>query len=166
VVSVMPAEIEDLPAICDLMEELDRFYGASEFEERAERIKQISAALFGEQPAAYLLLAKDGGDVVGLAAYSFLWPAAGITRSLFLKELYVVRARLRQGVGRALMQQVAEMAATNGCSRLEWQTDTPNLDAQRFYEALGAPARDGKVFYRLDGEAIGKLAATGSAALG
>ena len=35
----------------------------------------------------------------GMASYSFLWPAAGLTRSLYLKELYVAQDWQRQGIG-------------------------------------------------------------------
>jgi GNAT superfamily N-acetyltransferase len=145
------------------MEELARFYGVTEFEPRVERIEGISAMLFGDPPAASVLLAKDGNRVVGLAACSFLWPGAGVTRSLFLKELYVARGYTRTGVGRLLMRHVCEAAAKTGCSRVEWQTDADNADAQRFYEALGAPVHGAKVFYRLEGAAIEKLAETGDA---
>jgi hypothetical protein len=41
------------------------------------------------------MLAWDGDDLAGFAAYSFLWPAVGLTRSLFLKELYVAEAARR-----------------------------------------------------------------------
>jgi hypothetical protein len=54
-----------------------------------ERARQVGAALFASPPAAYALLARVGRQIAGLAAYSFVWPAAGLTRSLYLKELYV-----------------------------------------------------------------------------
>src|SRR5260370_8786324 len=50
---------------------------------------QVAEALFTSPPAGYALLAWDGTQLAGLAAYSFLWPAVGLTRSLYLKELYV-----------------------------------------------------------------------------
>jgi GNAT superfamily N-acetyltransferase len=145
------------------MEELDQFYGATEFEPLEQRTAQIASMLFDTPPAAHVLLAKDGDDTVGLAAYSFLWPAAGLTHSLFLKELYVRRQRKREGVGTALVRAVCKVAEEAGCSRVEWQTETDNVDAQRFYAAVGADLHGGKVFYRLAGDAIRKVAGDSSA---
>lgn len=156
--SVAAAEPADLSAITDLMDEVDRFYGATNVDPAEVRQPQIEAVLFGTPPIAWMLLAKDDGAAVGLAAYSYLWPAAGVTRSLFLKELYVRRTHVRSGVGRLLMRELARVAAATGCSRLEWQTDTFNGDAQQFYEALGAPADNGKIFYRLNEAGIRQLA--------
>ncbi len=42
-----------------------------------------------------------------------------------------------------------EAAAEAGCSRLEWTGDTDNPTALAFYEKLGVPVHQGKVFYRL-----------------
>jgi len=150
VLVVTGAERQDVPAIADLLAELDHFYGATVTDLPEERAAQITAMLFGDVPAAHVLLARDGGQVVGFASYSFLWPAAGLTHSLYLKEVYVRQACQREGVGRALMLKVCEVAAKQGCSRVEWTTDVPNRDAQRFYEALGVPVYEGKVFYRVE----------------
>jgi ribosomal protein S18 acetylase RimI-like enzyme len=158
VLAVTPAERHDLPALADLMEELDRFYGATEVEPLEQRTAQIEAMLSGDVPVAYVLLARDGEDVVGFASYSFLWPAVGLTHSLYLKELYVRRARQREGIGGLLMQKVCELAVNNGCSRVEWTTDNSNADAQRFYEALGASVYGTKVFYRIEEPAFAQVA--------
>jgi GNAT superfamily N-acetyltransferase len=147
----------DVPAALELWTEMDRFYGESADSAEA-RIPQITDALFGFRPAAEALVARDGDRIVGLAGYSFLWPAAAGSRSLFLKELYVMRTHQRRGVGRALMRGLAQIAAETGCSRLEWQTETGNLDARAFYASVNAPVLEGKLFYRLDGDGIAKLA--------
>ena len=68
VLSVHPAELRDIEAIADLLDELNRFYGATDTTPLAERTVQIAARLFGDMPAAHVLLARDGDDAVGLAA--------------------------------------------------------------------------------------------------
>ena len=108
---VAEAETGTIQAIAALMEEMDRFYGATEIEPLDSRARQIADALFSDPPAAYALLAWDGEQLVGFAAYSFLWPAVGLTRSLYLKELYVAQAHRRKGVGELLMQSLIETAA-------------------------------------------------------
>jgi GNAT superfamily N-acetyltransferase len=148
VVVVTPASPGDAEAIA-LAEDMDRFYGATEIEPLDLRVRQITDAIFTAQPSAYALLAWQDDQLVGFAAYSFLWPAAGLTRSVFLKELYVVEAVRRAGVGKQLMQALFEIAAKNDCSRVEWQTEMTNEAARSFYTGLGVSELDGKVFYRL-----------------
>jgi GNAT superfamily N-acetyltransferase len=151
---VTPANPGDAEAIALLAEEMDRFYGATEVAPFDLRVRQITDAIFAAQPSAYALLAWQEDRLVGFAAYSFLWPAVGLTRSLFLKELYVVEAVRRAGVGKQLMRALFEIAVKNDCSRVEWQTETTNEAARSFYTGLGVSELDGKVFYRLEGERL------------
>ena len=88
-------------------------------------------------------------------AYSFLWPAVGLTSSLYLKELYVADDHRGQGIGTLLMQALFEAAAKHGCSRVEWTTDRDNTGAQEFYDRLGVPAHPSKIFYRVEGSDAG-----------
>jgi GNAT superfamily N-acetyltransferase len=150
VVVVAPAEAQHVDALVTLLEEMDRHYGDTHFEPREQRAAQITDALFGDTPAAFALLASEDEQLVGLASYSFLWPAAGVSRSLFLKELYVSQARQRQGIGRQLMDALFEVARKHGCSRVEWMTDRESRGAQRFYVDLGVPVNEGKLFYRVE----------------
>jgi GNAT superfamily N-acetyltransferase len=155
---VAPIQPGDLKAFAALAEEMDRFYGTTEFDPLDVRLRQIQDALFGDPPWAYALIAWTDGQPVGFATYSFLWPAAGFTRSLFLKELYVIETARRAGVGKAIMESLAEIAVKTDCSRFEWQTDTPNTKAQRFYKDLGIAVDESKLFYRAQGEALRALA--------
>lgn len=155
---VTPVTPEHIEALAALAEEMDRFYGATEVEPLNLRIRQINDALFGDPPSAYAILAWKDDQAVGFASYSFMWPAIGLTRSLFLKELYVIETARRAGVGKTIMLSLAEIAIKHDCSRFEWQTDRPNTDAQRFYAELGVPVDDSKVFYRAQGETLRQLA--------
>ena len=139
----------DAGAIAGLLAELAVFYGGTPEGAPDERAEQVRAALFSDPPAARALLAWDGAALAGLASWSFLWPAAGLTRSLYLKELYVAQAYRRTGAGKLLMEGLYRIAADHSCSRVEWTTDTGNSGAQRFYESLGATPLTTKIFYRL-----------------
>lgn len=152
-VVIAPAEPQHVHAIATLLEELDAFYGANDVEPLAERTEQIRHALFGEVPAGQVVLAWDQALPVGLASYSYLWPAAGLTRSLYLKELYVSESHRRRGIGKLLMEKLFELANKHGCSRVEWTTDTDNPGAQRFYAELNVPVNTTKLFYRAAVEA-------------
>ncbi|MET7561354.1 cyclophane-containing RiPP N-acetyltransferase HaaN [Streptomyces sp. NPDC005479] len=151
-VTIRPADRRDIVAVAELIEEIERFYGSTEIQPLEERHSQVEEALFGSPPLASALLVEDGaGKLVGLAAYSFLWPAAGSSHSLFLKELYVRDTLRRQGVGARLMDELRALAAARpGCSRVEWMTDRDNPNARAFYKSLGFAEFDGKIVYRVD----------------
>lgn len=154
---VAPAEADQADAIVALAEEMDRFYGATETPPRALRLRQVNDAIFSEQPFAHVLLAWASEQLVGFATYSFLWPAVGLTRSLFLKELYVAEAARRSGVGERLMREIFKVAVKHDCSRVEWHTETTNEGARAFYAKLGAPELEGKVFYRMEDDLVRRV---------
>jgi ribosomal protein S18 acetylase RimI-like enzyme len=151
-VTIRPAGKRDIPAVAELIEEVERFYGSSVVQPLEERRSQVEEALFGSPPLASALVVEDeGGDIAGLAAYSFLWPAAGSSHSLFLKELYIRSTLRRLGVGALMMQELRNIAAARpGCTRFEWMADRDNPDARNFYRSLGFAELNGKVVYRLD----------------
>ncbi|RCG17791.1 GNAT family N-acetyltransferase [Sphaerisporangium album] len=144
------ATASDVAELSALIEEIENHYGATEIPSDADRTRMINRLLFGDRPIAWVLLARDGGRVVGMASYSFHWPAAGAEHSMFLKELYVRVSDRRRGVAGVLMECLYEIARVEGCGRVEWQTEVANLDAQAFYESLAGKIHDGKVFYRVD----------------
>ncbi|MFE3828714.1 cyclophane-containing RiPP N-acetyltransferase HaaN [Streptomyces sp. NPDC059092] len=151
-VTIRPADKRDITAVAELIEEIERFYGSTEIQPFEERRAQVEEALFGSPPLASALLVEDeAGDIAGLASYSFLWPSAGSTHSLFLKELYVRDSLRRQGVGARVMDELRAVAAARpGCSRVEWMTDRANPGARAFYQSLGFAEFDGKIVYRVD----------------
>ncbi|MEV5602957.1 GNAT family N-acetyltransferase [Streptomyces sp. NPDC052299] len=150
-VTIRPAHQDDIPRLADLIEEIERFYGATEIQPLTERRSQIEAALFAPAPLAHALVADPGdGPLAGMAAYSFLWPARGTTHALFLKELYVTEPWRGSGLGARLMGELRGVAAAReGCSRVEWMADMDNPGARKFYGALGFEVVEGKVVYRV-----------------
>jgi GNAT superfamily N-acetyltransferase len=146
-VSISEAVEQDVPVIAELLGEIEHYYGG-DYTSGDEG--EIHDALFGPQPAATCLLARKGdGEIVAMASYSFLWPAAGSTRSLYLKELYVRESVRSKGVGQQVMAELGRIAQAAGCSRMEWTGDVDNPSALHFYERMGVPQNAGKVFYRL-----------------
>jgi hypothetical protein len=56
------------------------------------------------------------------------------------------------------MRHLYEIAVKHKCTRVEWTTDSGNLDAQRFYAELGVPVNESKLFYRVEGEELRQVA--------
>lgn len=150
-ITIVPVYPDDTSSIVELLNEVDSFYGDELAEGAEERAEHVKKAVFGEAPSASMIVAKsESGEILGFASYSFLWPAAGSSRSLFLKELYVRGQARRRGIGKVLMQELLDIAKRQSCSRVEWVTDRSNLSAQRFYEGIGFSSYEGKVLYRYE----------------
>lgn len=147
---IRPAAPGDAVAIADLIEEIERYYGGPPGEPLDERRSQVRNALFSPEPLARVVVAEDDGSVVGLAAYSYLWPAAGATHSIFLKELFVREGARRTGIASSLFREIyREATARDDCSRVEWLADRDNDLARTFYENLGVPELGDKIVYRV-----------------
>ncbi|MEM8776885.1 MAG: GNAT family N-acetyltransferase [Pseudomonadota bacterium] len=95
-------------------------------------------------------IAFDGGSPLGFATWVLTFPS-GTDVALYMKELFVSEAARGKGVGRALIAALLRIADVEGCSRIDWQTDKGNAEAQRFYESIGAPLYE-KVTYRVPSE--------------
>ena len=56
------------------------------------------------------------------------------------------------------MGHLARLALKRGCSRLDWTAETDNPDAIAYYERLGVPRLEEKVYFRLDGVRLAAFA--------
>lgn len=151
--SVRHAGGDDISSLAALLKEVDEHYGGQGADITHEYVSAIRDAILEPSYAIRVLLAHDGNMLVGLATYSFLWPAVETTKSIYLKELYVSTEHRRKGVGKLLLSEVFRIAVSKDCSRVEWTTDDDNEEALEFYRTIGAPVYKGKVFYRVEGSA-------------
>ena len=76
-----------------------------------------------------------GGDLVGIAHYLFhatIWAPT----TCYLQDLFVDPSARGQGVARALIERVAEVAREHGALRLYWHTQEHNATARALYDKL------------------------------
>jgi ribosomal protein S18 acetylase RimI-like enzyme len=84
-------------------------------------------------PFGFSFGAYDGPQCVGLAlAEPHSW-----NKSLWVWELHVAETHRRGGVGRQLVEALAEKARTVGLRTLVCETQTTNVPAMRFYHHVG-----------------------------
>ncbi|MEV4130283.1 GNAT family N-acetyltransferase [Nocardia sp. NPDC049707] len=150
----------DVPAMVGLVEDL------AEYEKsRAEctlTAEQLDAALFGPSPAVFAHVVEDETGVVGCAIWFLNYSTWTGVHGIYLEDLYVKPETRGKGYGKALLTTLAEEAAANGYSRVDWAVLTWNTPAIEFYKSIGANPQDEWVGYRLTGAAIDKLAAEAS----
>jgi GNAT superfamily N-acetyltransferase len=115
---------------------------ASQFEEHhielsAEKLGSALLGLIGPDGYGAVLLAREAGRPVGLAALSYLWTLEHGGIAAWLDELYVVPDRRGHGVGSALLERAAMVAREAGCSTIDLEVDREHQRAEGLYERAG-----------------------------
>lgn len=150
------ARASDVPVIAELIRGLARF---EKLEGEVAMTEDLLAKnLFGPRPYAEALLAEDGGAVVGFALFFHSFSTFLAQPGIYLEDLFVLPERRGHGIGRALLEHLAQIAVERGCGRLEWAVLDWNRAAIGFYERLGARPNSEWTVYRLTGEALLGLA--------
>jgi ribosomal protein S18 acetylase RimI-like enzyme len=101
---------------------------------------------FGPDPAFSGLVADTGTELLGYLFYHLGYEVADAARILYVIDLYIRRDSRRQGLGRALMEEAANVCRELGGSQVCWSVYSSNTLALRFYEGLGASYTDDERF--------------------
>jgi len=133
--SIRPATVDDVPLLRRLIQEL------AEYEREPHAVRFTEAELrrdgFGPDPRFRAILAEHDGQPAGYAlffpSYSS-WTGCG----LFLEDLFVREPFRGQGVGKALLSQVAEVARRESCPTIRMDVLDWNESAIQFYKSIGA----------------------------
>ncbi|MFA6115289.1 MAG: GNAT family N-acetyltransferase [Sphingomonas sp.] len=91
-------------------------------------------------------LALVDGRALGLAQWIYHRSTWAIDDYCYLQDLFVSDDARGNGLGRALIELVAEEATRNGSPRLYWSTHESNRTAIQLYD--GIAERSGFVIYR------------------
>ncbi|MCY1066120.1 GNAT family N-acetyltransferase [Nannocystis sp. RBIL2] len=111
--------------------------------------------LASERPPFECLLAEDGGGaVVGFALYFHNYSTWRGRPGLYLEDLFVDPSARGRGIGKQLLERLAQLAVERGCARMDWAVLDWNAPAIAFYESLGARAVADWTIFRLTGPAL------------
>ena len=153
---IRPGELGDVPLIANLIRGLARYEKLEHEVTMTE--ERLTSYLFGERRYAETLIAEDDGEPVGFALFFHTFSTFLAQPGLYLEDLFVVPEHRGGGIGRVLLERLAQVAIDRGCGRLEWAVLDWNQDAIRFYERLGAKPNSEWTVYRLTGEPLRVLA--------
>jgi GNAT superfamily N-acetyltransferase len=150
------ANVEHLPLILSFIRELAEYERLSDEVVASE--ESLREALFGEHPAAEVVISYYEERAVGFALFFHNFSTFLSRRGLYLEDLYVKPEARGKGIGRAMLVHLARIARDRNCGRFEWAVLDWNEPAINFYKSLGAVAMDEWTTFRLTGKALDRLA--------
>lgn len=153
---IRPATPADVPQILAFIREL------ALYEREPDAVLATEADLlrdaFGPIPYFRCVIADHNGTPAGFALFFNSYSTWRGHHGIRLEDLYVSPAHRGQGIGKSLLQHVAQIAVAEGCPRLEWDVLDWNQPAIDFYHSQGANMQTEWRIMRVADEALESLA--------
>jgi GNAT superfamily N-acetyltransferase len=154
--TITPAQPTDVSAIAALIHAL------ADYEKLAHEVTgsadDLARHLFSDRPYAEALLARVRDTPVGFALFFHNYSTFLMQPGIYLEDLFVLPDYRGQGIGKALLQAVGQVAVARGCARLDWNVLDWNSPAIAFYERMGAVIKPEWQLCRVTGDALQALA--------
>ncbi|MDX8033511.1 GNAT family N-acetyltransferase [Lentzea sp. BCCO 10_0856] len=148
-------EPRDVDAVVQLVHELALYERAPE--QCHLTAEQLHTALFNESPALFGHVAEVDGQVVGIALWFLNFSTWDGVHGIYLEDLYVTPEQRGNGLGRQLLETLAQECVAKGYSRFQWWVLNWNEPSIGFYKKLGAVPMDEWTVMRVADEALQKL---------
>lgn len=150
--TIRRARETDAPEIFAMINEL------AEYEKQPQDVtsteQDVREHLFGDNPKVFAHIAEVDGNVQGMALWFLNYSTWQGRHGIWLEDLYVREAARGQGLGTALLKELARTAVANDYRRVEWSVLKWNTPSIGFYTGLGANDMGDWSTMRLDGEAL------------
>ena len=150
------AHAHDAPAILKLIQALAQYEKL--LDEVVATEADIRSTLFSENPQAEVILAEEGGTLVGFALFFHNYSSFLARKGIHLEDLFVLPEHRGKGVGKKLLIHLAQLSRERRCGRLEWNVLDWNQSAIDFYKKMGATPLRNWFTFRLDSEGIDQFA--------
>ncbi len=141
------ATIEDVPLILDFIK------GIASYEKLAHQVEatneKLTETLFGATRFAEVILAFDENIPVGFALFFQNYSTFRAMPGVYLEDLYVDSTYRGKGFGKALLNEVINIAKQRNCGRVEWSVLDWNTPAIDFYKSMGAEPMEGWTIFRM-----------------
>ena len=100
--------------------------------------QDLAEHLFGDQPYIEAIVAEVKDQVVGFGLFFSNYSTFLTKPGIYLEDLFVLPEYRRQGIGRAMLSYLANLAIARNVGRLEWSVLDWNENAIAFYQKIGA----------------------------
>ena len=160
--SIRPATAADARLILEFIRRL------AEYEREPNAVvateEDIIRDGFGAEPKYRCLIAEWNREPAGFAFFFYNYSTWLGKPGLYLEDLFVLPEMRGKGIGKALLQKLAQIAVAENCYGMRWQVLEWNEPALKFYDTLGAQVMDEWETMRLMEPGLSRLANGANAA--
>lgn len=137
-ITLRPARRDDVAAIIAMLADDHLGRARERLEDPLPEVYYDAFARLSSDPNIQLMVAEQGGNVVGCLQLCILpgLSSQGASRGL-IEDVRVASDRRSRGIGEQLVRWAVAEARARGCKLVELLTHHTRVDAQRFYERLG-----------------------------
>jgi GNAT superfamily N-acetyltransferase len=154
--SIRTATPADIPVMLDLIR------GLAEYEREPNAVVATEEDLrrdgFGSQPKYRCVIADWEDRPAGFAFFFYNYSTWRGQPGLYLEDLFVLPEMRGKGIGKALLQHLAQIAVQEHCYGIRWMVLEWNEPALKFYDSLGATILGEWETMLLTGDALLELA--------
>ena len=113
--------------------------------------------IFEKKKAEVIFPVLDGKEI-GFALFFHNFSTFLGRAGIYLEDLYIMPEYRGKGYGTCVLQELARIAVSRGCGRLEWWCLDWNQPSIEFYLSKGAEPMSDWTVYRVAGERLVELA--------
>jgi GNAT superfamily N-acetyltransferase len=103
----------------------------------ADMVSNSAKQLAEDKDLFHCLVVEKDGEIIGFAIYYFIY-SSWSGKSLYLEDLYIQPHFRNQGIGKAILDALFEIAKATSCKKMKWQVSGWNEKAKEFYSSQGA----------------------------
>jgi GNAT superfamily N-acetyltransferase len=155
--SVVP---DDVPMLFRLIQQ------KAEFDKQSHALvgsaEALQEHLFGSQIKAEAIWAEQAEQAVGFALFFYNYSTFLTKPGLFIDDWFILPDYQHQGIDKAILTYLAQLAVSRGCGRVEWMVEVWNQQAIAFYESMGVSVLPDWRICQVSGDSLIQLAAGAS----
>ncbi|MGO4706700.1 N-acetyltransferase family protein [Microvirga sp. 2MCAF38] len=135
---IREASIPDFETVAAMLRKLGAHVGAS------PKVTAADLAAFGPGGRGHteILVAEEGGAIVGIALYSIVFSAWRGRPGIYVSDLFVEDSARGTGLGTRLLRAAVAREISRGCAYLKLDVDKSNAAGLSFYEKRGFKLSD------------------------
>jgi GNAT superfamily N-acetyltransferase len=154
--TIRQANVNDIPQIFSLIKALAEYEKLSH--QVTGTVEQLQEHLFGKRIYAEVIITEIDQKTVGFALFLPNYSTFLTKPGIYLEDLFVLPEYRRQGIGKAMLSYLGNLAIERNAGRLEWSVLDWNESAIAFYQSLGAKVLPDWRICRVSEEALEVLA--------
>lgn len=134
-IQITPANISDIPALCELLDIL--FSQEADFKSDQKAQSRGLDRIISNPDVGFIIVARRDNQILGMVNLLYTVSTALGDRVALLEDMVVTLNARSTGIGSRLLEEAIQVARLNGCKRITLLTDRANIPAQRFYQRHG-----------------------------